>query len=494
MRTGNRGGIAGTVLMAVVIGAGPAAAQSLEATPGPGTSVVIPPHRTPPPPALDLSPSRTPEQTEALLHSYDKLYGYRGWDFPFPTYGDTILQNAGGFRSTLAQYGFGFTDYNDVLFSDNLLDHPTTGPGQSLAPKPGFSQQQYFGQQASVVDFDAAYLTYDLGRIGIPDGQLSITGQYTYSSDPVYTRTRFGITGLAWDQLLLNKAVEFKVGYIANGNEFAGTIVGGNLANPFGPSASIIYELGMSLPGATQPTAKVIWHIDSGFYEQLGLMRSLGIDGPTNNVFYDDSFYNPTGFRFGVPNGNLLVVNEVGYRTNSGVDTPETWVRLGGMFNNSHFADFGSGGTVDSAGAFYVLADRQLLQFAPDSHATAYRGLYAGATAMVASPRVAAFSQNYEARLYTFGIFDRRPADEIALVYDYNVFSHDLASAVNRGGRIDGIYAHARSNTLTLDYTARVVAGVYFTLGFGYTDHPSLAYTRTEGSNANILSSLFTSF
>jgi porin len=139
--------------------------------------------------------------------------------------------------------------------------------------------------------------------------------------------------------------------------------------------------------------------------------------------------------------------------------------------------------------AFISLGDRQLSQVAPSSPNTAYRGLYAGFSAMYAPPETVIFSQSYEARLYTIGLFESRPTDMISLIYNRNEFSHYFANAMNASTSSAAVLgfavpmAHRNSNTIGLGYLAHLMPGIYWNIGVSYTDHPSVTYFNGEGSS-----------
>ncbi|WP_334508786.1 carbohydrate porin [Bradyrhizobium sp. AZCC 1693] len=340
---------------------------------------------------------------------FDRQYGFKGWNIMFPSYADTLLQDYGSFRSTLAEYGFGFAMIQGPVAAGNMLDALRSGPGPSNGPGKSPSSQQYFGQQPSLTYGNSFFLTYDTSRYGIPDGQLAVAGVASWSSWDHFAPNRFGLYNLSWYQTLLDRKLELKIGYMSNAQEWIGPNIGGSFASPFGASASIPYLMGMSPNAITQPTARVTWHITDSLYDQFGVMRSLGINGPSGDIVYDDSrFYNPTGFRFSVPNGGLLAVNELGWKTGPAFGPPQTWVRAGLMYNTSPFQNYETGAKDSGVGAAYFLADRQLWQNAPGSPLTAYRGVYAGISAMYAPPEYAAYSQYYEARVYSVGLFDLR--------------------------------------------------------------------------------------
>jgi len=76
---------------------------------------------------------------------------------------------------------------------------------------------------------------------------------------------------------------------MSNAQELIRQNIGGSFASPFGASASIPYLMGMSPNAITQPTARVTWHITDSLYDQFGVMRSRGINGPSGDIVYDDS-------------------------------------------------------------------------------------------------------------------------------------------------------------------------------------------------------------
>ena len=355
---------------------------------------------------------------------FDKNLGYKGWNFHFPSFGDSLLQDYGGWRSTLAQYGIGLLEYNAQIGSVNMLNTPTAGLGPSNAtssnPLAGNSRQQYFGQRPGFLDVSLAFLTIDTSQWGVPDGQIGISGNWSYSGDQHQVQNKLSNNGVSWYQTFFNKALEVKAGIFPNGDEWVGVAVGGNFASPFGSQSVIPYEMGMSQTPAVQPAIWGKWHITDTVYNQFGVMRSLAENGPSGDLFFDDAHLNPTGYRFAVPNGRVLLVDELGYKNEAAPNVPQTWLRYGAMYNTSKFPNYQAflanptvagtpAGEQTGSSAMYFLADRQLYQLAPNSPFTAYRGIYAGVSAMYAAPENLAVSQYYEARVYSIGLFELTP-------------------------------------------------------------------------------------
>ncbi|MDH2380735.1 carbohydrate porin [Bradyrhizobium sp. CER78] len=436
------------------------------------------------------------------LNELNKRYGVKGWNIPFPSYADSLLRDEGGWRSALASAGFGLQIYDLGIFESNMLDTPRHVPGY-FPPCSRYSQaigalcagnQTYLGQRPSYINETIAWLTYDLSRWGVPDGQLMVAGLYSTGNDVGYLPNTLQLYQLAWYQTLFDKRLEIKFGYVTNTTEFMGTFVGSNLASTFGPSGSIPVQLGLSI--VPTPSFRTTWHITDTIYNQAAVQRSLPINSVTGNVVFDETLTNPSGFNWSGPRGTgELFIDEIGYKRPASPGNPQTWLRLDVLYNNSTFLDFShlpGNPFAKHAGNVGVtfLADRQLLQQDPSSPLTAHRGIYAGMSFMYAPPETTGISQYYEGRAYWIGPFDSRPTDMFSVVTARNVVSHYLADATNQFSGLTGAFAARTSNSVTATYTAHLMPGLWGTIGVGYTDHPSLAYFKTEGPSLNVLASL----
>ena len=440
--------------------------------------------------ATDLAVAQSADSTE--LADLDARYKVKGWNIHAPDFADTITKNLGGYRSMLAEYGIGITAIELTVGASNLLNTPSSGPGPSNGPGRGFSNQEYWGQRRPSADTTfVSYITYDLSRWGIPDGQLDAGMMWSRSSWQQYDPNMLSGYQLYWYQTLWDRKVELKIGYYTGAYDWMGNFIGGSLWSVFGFSSSIPAVLGLN-PINSQPAAKVKLNITGHVYAQVGVMRSLGIDGPTGNVLYDDTkYYNRSGYSFTVPNGKLLVMGEAGWKNEAAPGLMQNWVRAGFMYNNSRFQNFKTGTKDAGVPGGYILADRQLLQLAPGSELTAYRGLYVGGTAMYAPPQYASFYQYYEARLYALGLFASRPRDLISFSYNRNVFSGYVVNNINRAAATTGLFSQTHgANAYTLSGTARVYDGIYLSLGLSYVDKPSLTYPSGRG-NDHALNVLF---
>ncbi|WP_188112690.1 carbohydrate porin [Rhizobium tropici] len=434
---------------------------------------------------------------QALMQARSKTaarfdnYQIKGFNIPYPSYSDSLLQDYGSIRSKLDEYGIGIVGDVTAIGAYNLLDGPRSGPGPVMADGRQ-SDQQFWGQKLSGTNFLQAGLSFDTDRWwGVPDGQIVVMGVNTVSSWQNYNPNQTAVAAITWYQTLFDKSLELKFGIQTNEKEWVGTVIGGNIANPIGSSAAVHYEMGLGPVPAAQPSARLKWNITDNIYEQIGVMRSLPINGPTGNPIYDNRIYNPSNLDFDVPNGGLLAINEIGYKTAASPGVHSTWLRGGIMWNNSDFNNFATGRKQSGAVAGYLLGDYQLTQIAPDSIFSAYRGLYAGATMMMGDEDVLPFFASYEARLYGIGLMDSRPQDMISLSYTYNDISKSLGRQINSFSNLSGLFANSASQTAQLSYTAHVTDGVSATLGVGYTMNPSVTQRREDRNALNVILALF---
>lgn len=432
-------------------------------------------------PAMIAAPpsvaARSEEGTavEAHLKSLDRSVGLKGWNIPFPSFAESLSQDAGGYRSALANAGFGFIGWEQPMAATNLLDRPHRTNGA----------QAYWGQKPSVGNIATTFLTFDLGSLGLRGGQIAVAGGFYTSTDREYLVNAANVYRLSYYQSVIADRLELSLGLMGNGTSFVGTFVGGQIQNPFGPNASIPTELGLSASAVVQPTAWVKLHPTRSLYNLFGAARSVSPGG-----ILVDAEANPTNLHFNVPGGRALYLDEIGYQTPSSVDRGASWFRAGVIRNTSRYPVLGSDRTKHKTG-YYALIDRQILQTEAKSAETAYKGVYVGASVMYAPPSTSIFSQYYELRAYAKGAFASRPHDTMTLVYTHQVTSHRYASQLNDQAAETGLYARYFTNSLTASYNVHVYRGMYVTLGLNYLDHPSFRYAARDGDALNLLASGF---
>jgi porin len=466
-----------------------------------------------------------PASSQPSFAEMDKMSGVKGWNIGFPSFGDTLTQDYGGWRSSLASAGIGLIEFNSDRSQANVLDTPREGPRFNSFYK---SAQNYWGQKPSFANISVPVLTYDLSRFGVPDGQLQLAGISVYATYEGYSPDTLAMNFLAYYQTCFERRLEIKFGLLANQNEFVGQNIGGNFVTTGGPANTIISLLGMSVSPVSTWSFRVTGHLIDKFYNETAIMRSLVVNGPTGNPLFDTDELNPTRLdwnvntssysptaEIGAPGTRELFVNEFGYKQDATPTSLYTWARVGVMYNNSTFHDFTKsvadgglvqgpiGPTVDGNAGLYLLADQQIWQSAPDLLNTASRGLYIGATIMYARPETTPITQYYEGRLFMRAPFASRPKDLASLDYYYQVNSPYLVDNLNTLHAV-GIYGKHETWSATVSYLANLRPGVYLTLGLNYTANPSQAFyfgpsqanpsQRFEGNALNFQVTLFTAF
>ena len=468
--------------------------------------------------------AQEPGSSQLSLAEMDKALGIKGWNVGVPSFSESFIQDYDGWRSSLASAGIGLIEYNVTRFQSNLLDTPREGPRFN----PFFEgTQTYWGQRPSFHNISVLAVTYDLSPFGIPDGQLQLAGNFTYATYEAFNPDTATLHFLAYYQTLFDRQLEIKFGILANQNEFVGQNIGGGFASTGGPANSIITLLGMSASPVSTSSFRVTGHLGN-FYNETAIMRSLVVNGPTGNGLFDTNELNPTRFQWnvntssysptaeiGAPGTGELFVDEFGYRRDATATSPYAWGRAGVIYNDSTFHDFTKsvahgglvqgaiGPTLDGNAGFYLLGDQQIWQSAPDSAATASRGLYAGGTIMYALPDRTPITQYYEGRLYMKAPFDSRPKDLVSLVAYYQVNSPYLVANFNTLHSV-GTYGKPETWSATAGYLVHLRPGASFSLGFNYTAHPSQAFyfgpstanpsQRFEGNALNFQATLFTTF
>jgi porin len=448
------------------------------------------------------------DSTAAQLRALDVKLQPKGWDIPYPSFSDTLTGDLSGYRTTLAQYGFGLITVAPSVFAGNVLNTPRTLPAQynffgTIAPcvskfSPCAGNQVYFGQQASGVGIWAPTLTYDLSRLGVPDGQIVFALAILASSWEGYLPNAVELGNLTWWQTAFDKRMEIEVGYMSNAYRYMGTQIGGNFANTFGPGASINILLGESY--LATPGANFTFHLNETLYDKFGVQVSGVVRGKTGNPVFDEHYENPTAFAFASKNTGTFFINEVGYKTRPQPGSPFTWIRGGLMYNTADFTDLRSSdpnATIKGNEGVFFLTDRQLWQQDPTSSHGAGRGIYAGFTYMGAPAKQTPITDYYEGRAYWVGPFDSRPHDMLSFVYFHQDYSKYLTASLNAlnvasMGTAPGGFDFA--NSYSISYLGHLAPGLYAQIGLSYTDHPAGVSYKNEGSALLIQGSITTVF
>jgi porin len=373
---------------------------------------------------------------------------HKGWITPFPKIEDTIIADAGGIRSTLADAGFGFLGLSKTTLTYNLRGDRSNGSynGKNLTYNTGIQ---------------ALFLNWDAGTVGIKGGQVfltlaALTNELEKVNGPRYAR----IAGIGWYQVLAGGKVEIKAGYYDNEKEYVGTAIAGSLASgTLGPKANIPVQLGLGYNGLGVPGINIRLNAKDGLYTKFGAQRAVPPGGANTEVPL-----NRVGLDFSVPGAKALFVGEVGRNRPATKDRKSSWFRAGGIYNTTLYTDYRNGGTKENWAA-YGAFDLQLTQI--DKKAPA-RGVYVGASVNYAPPAQNLYTQYVEGRVYGVGLIESRPRDMASFVLTYNKLSAAARRYFVPGQPTDGYQV-----TGTGSYSYRLSPGLYAQPGIGFVINPT---------------------
>lgn len=373
---------------------------------------------------------------------------------------DTIDQDKDGVRSALADLGIGYAGWTQNTLIDNRMPN---------ASKSTIFNQRYIGESPTFGTVNSMIVTYDLGRFGIPDGQITVGAEQQYWTWKPAGPDRVGINTIAYYETFFDRKLELKVGYLRNHDEFSGM-------NPFGPTPVTLSQAGMSNNSAPTPALNVKYNLDDRLYNKISIQRSVSPDGQLAHMSE-----NPTGLNWRTANAGILLLDEFGYKAKATEGSPETWLRAGIGFNDSHYPNLAdpSQPRANANSAYYFAVDRQFWQ--SDAQGSPARGIYGGFSAMYAPSDVNKVSRYLELCVYAKGLFGSRPGDQIAIAATWSHFAVDAALA-------KGDLVHRDSTAIWGRYTARLAPGVYATLGLLYINNPTtITYSHQTGHALNVL-------
>lgn len=187
---------------------------------------------------------------------------------------DTIDQDKDGVRSALADLGIGYVGWTQNTLIDNRMPN---------AFKSTIFNQRYIGESPTFGSVNSMIVTYDLGRFGIPDGQITVGAEQQYWTWKPAGPDRVGINTIAYYQTFFDRKLELKMGYLRNHDEFSGM-------NPFGPTPVILSQAGMSNNSAPTPALNVKYNLDDRLYNKISIQRSVSPAGQLAHMSE-----NPTG-------------------------------------------------------------------------------------------------------------------------------------------------------------------------------------------------------
>jgi porin len=366
----------------------------------------------------------------------------------YPSPLDSIIGDMGGWRSALADRDIGFEMRSASVVQSNVLE-----AGQPEHP------QRYAGQRPTLSAALNATATFGLDSIGLENGLLSVGATAVLTSwdvNPQGVSFRAFYFYNSW----LDKAVELKFGYIGNAYEYIGLFVGGSPVLTSGFSSVIPFQVGLSSDPAVTPAVNLTLRSKTGIYTRVGIQRSLSPRGLTYEMQTHGA-----GLNFTNAGAHALFIGELGLRRPSSASSRSLWLRAGGLYNKSNYPRFDGRGD-DVNGCAFIAGDVQALQVSPNA---SYRGVFLGAAAFWAPPIVNVFTQNYELRAYSVGLFDARTSDSIAVKVNYSKFSDDARRALaptNLGTHPDQLQVQG-------SYSLHVLPGIYVIGAASWITNPS---------------------
>jgi porin len=399
--------------------------------------------------------------------------GIKSWGSLCPNFGDSLLGNAGGIRSKLADHGIAGLLSITATGWQNLLSEPSQTNGM----------QAYIGQKFTHDETSGVLGSYDLGHIGLKGAQIGLdfgTGQAT--SDINVTARGFRVNDLSLHYPLLGGKIELTAGYVPNDVQFIDVYVGGNLqTGAFGPTASLPIQAGLSENADDAPGLNVKSNFHKNWYDKIGVQRSLYPQG--KGAVSDWSEINRHGVRFSEPFAKALVIDELGFKRPASTDSLSRFFRVGGLYNWSDYTNFNTG-KFSPNWMVYLLGDQQLTRTSPTMP---FRGLYGGFSVMDSPANVNVFRQYDELRLYDIGPFSSRPFDMASLVVTHSSFSKDARQATTSGGSYP---PPTDTTSISGTYAFKLAPGTYIIPVLGYTAHPSFITAPKQGNDLNIILTL----
>jgi porin len=369
-----------------------------------------------------------------------------------PPFTDTLLGADSDLRKEMFRHGLLFRMGANGAYIQNTIAAPVNEDAVS-----------YTGQRPFVSGSLNPVLTWDLRQLGLWKTQLNINGQLQKANwGPAQPTAATISTVYVYHEFGEDRA-ELKFGYLTTDFQFIGLQVGGQVASGAqGVYAVLPYEVGLSYGALGAPTVTLKVRGPMGFYAK-GAAQRAGEPGSEDAALRRDGL----GLRF-LPKGDKLVlVGELGHKQQPAVGTMQHWYRAGYMVNSTPYTSLKTGEKKSGNYCAYALADRQVWQ--PDE-ASAGRGIYAGASAMVVPADLDTYRLYYEARVYAPAPFRSRPGDFASVVASYTAISQDTLRTLAAEGKT---FSRA-SDSVTGSYTLRLARGTYAGLGLSYVNGPSV--------------------
>jgi hypothetical protein len=432
--------------------AGPAQADPANATPptvrAPSADTTTAPATTDATPAAD-DPQALARQQAMRLMKFDELKT-QGQTTDFPGVGQTLTKDVGGIRSWLYDHDL----YFRAVSSNNLTKDVS---GNDI---PDGQQQSYTGQKLTFTQSNELRLSWKIGGSGNDITQINVGGLFSIANWRQLGPSGARFSNLSLFSSFLDRTIEVKAGYSQNLSDFVGIFAGGNPILASGVAGSIPLSTGMSGGTALAPTFNVTLNAKNGWYSKSAIQRSILPTGMS-----DDAGSAGAGLKFTRRGAKPLLMQEFGVRRASSPDDRQIWIRGGGSYNTTLYRRLDGRGEERNWSA-YALADYQIYQ--PDKSA-AYKGVYAGVSALFAKDAVNVYKRSLEGRVYALGLIPGRPADQVTVTVGLNSFSEAGGRAIEAAGGI----AHRKQFSVGALYAFHALDGLFISPSVNYIRNPS---------------------
>ncbi|MBW4038351.1 MAG: carbohydrate porin [Acidobacteria bacterium] len=392
-----------------------------------------------------------PDAPKPSARSIEDL-NYLGGEASMPTFSDSVISDASGFRRDLFRKGIAFRLITGPQYTQNVLAAPVAADAQV-----------YVGERPFESMFAQPILAFDLRQLHLRKAQLYMGADWNWVSwNPAGPKT-LQLWALYVYKEFGNDRVEVKAGYIANNMNFVGLFVGGSTASGSqGVYAVLPYEAGMSYFPMTAPSFNVRFRGPGNTYLKTAAQRSFDPNGGPTEVAR-----NHTGFRF-IPHGDKLVlINEGGYQREAGTSAREAWLRGGLIYNTTDYKNEATGRMESGNYCGYALMD---YQFVKTNREHPKQGIYAGGSFMTVPEQMDAYSRYYEARVYEEAPVRSRPDDLLSVVASRTGYSRVFTDKYVAEGKT----VWRAGTTLTGSYSMHVSRGEYVSLGVSYVAGPAI--------------------
>ena len=313
----------------------------------------------------------------------------------------TMTGDWGGLRTRLIQDGFTFRASYIGEYAYNFSGGKRIGG--DYAQQLAFGVDVDMGKVAGLTG-GTFHLSFNAreGRNATTDyvgNKIDVSEIYGYGNN-------FRLAEMSYQQVLFNKLLDIKAGFVVMGDDFGRTGILCDFENDAfcAHPVSLPTNSGWSDYPAGKWGGRVRLNLPDDIYAEAGVFEV----NPTYSSFYN-------GFKLGLAGASgTLFPLEFSKTVKLGPDAMPGHYKIGGYYDTSHAPDV-TNSSISYGGRFggYILADQMVWSFEPGTD----RGLIVVANATVSDKRTSTIPTYYTAALVAQGPFSARPHDFIAIGY-----------------------------------------------------------------------------